>query len=380
MKRETVVVIVGAGPAGLATSACLNLLSIPNIILEREDCNGSLWKKRSYKRLKLHLPKHLCQLPHFPFPHNEPTFVSRNGFIQYLDSYALNFEIRPMHNRSVEDAWFEKGGEKWHVVAKNTVTGDVEEYVGAYLVVATGDNSQGFIPDFTGLDDFKGEVIHSSEYESGKCFTNKNVLVVGCGNSGMEIAYDLSNWDAHTSIVIRSPVHVLTKEMVQFGMYLSKYLPLKLVDNTMIILSKLKYGDVIDYGLERPTKGPFYLKNITGRSPVIDVGTMEKIKDGSIQVLPSITKINEESVEFANGKTTRFDAIVLATGYRSTVKQWLKDDGNLFNEDGIPKQRNPNHWKGENGLYCAGFSRAGLFGISNDAQNIADDIKKALGA
>jgi len=60
---------------------------------------------------------------------------------------------------------------------------------------------------------------------------------------------------------------------------------------------------------------------------------------------------------------------------------WLckQDGGNLFNEDGMRKPSNPSHWKGENGLYCAGFSKNGLFGISNDAQNIADDIKKALG-
>lgn len=206
MKRETVVVIVGAGPAGLATSACLNLFSIPNIILEREDCNGSLWKKKAYDRLKLHLPKHLCQLPHMPFPPNEPTFVSKNGFIQYLDSYSSTFGVCPMHNRMVEDAWFEKDSGRWHVVAKNVTTSDVEEYVGIYLVVATGENNEGFIPNFIGLDEFKGKVIHSGEYESGKCFIGKDVLVVGYGNSGVEIAYDLSNWNARTSIVVRGPV------------------------------------------------------------------------------------------------------------------------------------------------------------------------------
>lgn len=72
--------------------------------------------------------------------------------------------------------------------------------------------------------------------------------------------------------------------MVQLGMYLLKYVPCNLVDNTMVMLSKFKYGDLTGYGLERPTKGPFYLKKITGKSPVIDVGTIEKIKDGSIEV------------------------------------------------------------------------------------------------
>ncbi|KAM7511161.1 hypothetical protein LguiB_010036 [Lonicera macranthoides] len=245
-----------------------------------------------------------------------------------------------MYNRTVENAWFDKEGSRWHVVVKNKVTGCAEEYIGAYLVVATGENSQRFIPNFTGLEEFKG----------------KN-----------GVAYDLSSWDARTSIVVRSPVHVFAKEMVRFGMRLLKYLPCNSVDNTMVMLSKLKYGDLTGYGLERPTRGPFFLKKTTGRSPIIDAGTIDKIKDGGIQVLPSITMINEKSVEFANGKIKRFDAIIFATGYKSTVKKWLKDGGSLFNEDGMPKPGNPSQWKGENGLYCAGFSKNGLFGISNDA-------------
>ncbi|KAM7511156.1 hypothetical protein LguiB_010031 [Lonicera macranthoides] len=166
-----------------------------------------------------------------------------------------------MYNRKVENACFEKEGSRWHVVVKYEVTGGAEEYMASYLEVVTGENSQ-------------------------------DVLVVGYGNSGMEIAYDLSSWDARTSIVVHS-------------LYIQNYEDtIDIVDNIRVMLSKLKYGDLTGYGLERPTRGPVFLKKITGRSPVIDVGTIDKIKDGSIQ--------------------------------------------------------------------------NGLFGISNDAQNIADDIKKAL--
>uniref|UniRef100_A0A5B6YT43 indole-3-pyruvate monooxygenase n=1 Tax=Davidia involucrata TaxID=16924 RepID=A0A5B6YT43_DAVIN len=175
-------------------------------------------------------------------------------------------------------------------------------------------------------------------------------------------------------------VHVVTKELVQLGMFLLKLLvPCKMVDYIILMLSKLIHGDLSCYGLPRPVKGPFYLKGTTGQSPVIDVGTIDKIKTGDIQVLPSIRNINGDSVEFANGKVNQFDAIVFATGYKSSVQKWLKDGASLFNEDGMPKRRVPDHWKGENGLYCAGFSRAGLVGISNDAQNIAKDISIILG-
>ncbi|KAK6132243.1 hypothetical protein DH2020_034026 [Rehmannia glutinosa] len=287
-----------------------------------------------------------------------------------------HFDISPLYHRHVVCASFD--GKNWVVVAKNTLFGMTEKYVAKFLVVATGENSEGYIPPIPGLDSFNGELMHSSCYENGKRFEKKDVLVVGSGNSGMEISFDLSNWGARTSLIVRSPVHFLTEGMVKLGMGLLKYLPLDLVDNIVLMLSKLKYGDISEYGIQRPSKGPFYLKRATGRSPVIDVGTIAKIRAQEIKVLPSIKKVNGHEIHFMNGGIKSYDAIVLATGYKSTVGEWLKDDGGLFGEDGMPKKRNPNHWKGENGLYCVGFARAGLFGISNDAKAISQDITTIL--
>ncbi|KVI07494.1 probable indole-3-pyruvate monooxygenase YUCCA10 [Cynara cardunculus var. scolymus] len=374
MRQETVVVIVGAGPAGLATSACLNVLSIPNIVLEREDCYASLWQKKAYDRLKLHLAKSFCELPHMPYPVSTPTFVPKNMFVKYLHNYVDKFEIEPLYQRSVENAWYDENERKWVVKAKNGVSGLVEEYVGEFLVAATGENSEGYIPRVYGLDNFKGSVMHSIQYENGKKFNGKNVLVVGSGNSGMEIAYDLYNWGAQTSIVIRSPVHVFTKEIVQLGMYLLQYLPCSIVDSIVLMCGKLLYGDLSEYGIQRPVKGPFRIKQELGRSPVIDVGTIGRIKTRDIQVMTTIEDIDENQIKFTDGTEKHFDAIVFATGFRSTVRKWLKDDGGLFNEKGMPMHKSPNHWKGDHGLYCVGFASAGLFGISNDAKNIADDI------
>ncbi|KDP43073.1 hypothetical protein JCGZ_25259 [Jatropha curcas] len=377
-KFTSVVLIVGAGPAGLATSACLNLLSIPNIILEREDCYASLWKKRAYDRLKLHLAKGFCELPHMPYPPKTPCFVPRSGFISYLDKYVSKFDISPLYYRFVESAKYEEESENWCVRVKNLSLDVQEIYYAKFLVVASGENSEGFIPQVSGLDSFRGEFIHSNKFVSGKDFSGKDVLVVGCGNSGMEIAYDLSNWGANTSIVARSPVHILTKEMVFLGMLLLNFLPYRIVDFISIMLSKLRFGDISKHGLQRPVEGPFYLKARTGRSPTIDVGTMDKIKKGEIRVLPSIATIQENKIKFANGLMDHFDVIVFATGYKSTVRNWLEDGNDLFNENGMPKRNFPNHRKGENGLYCAGFASRGLAGISIDAQNIAKDISQAL--
>ncbi|XP_026390392.1 probable indole-3-pyruvate monooxygenase YUCCA10 isoform X2 [Papaver somniferum] len=371
---EEVVVIVGAGPSGLATFACLKQLNIPSIILEREDCHASLWKKRAYDRLKLHLAKQFCSLPHMPYPPNTPTFVPRAKFVEYIDSYVEKFDINPKCNRSVESAVYDDHEAKWKIEVKNLVTGEPEHYVATFLVVATGENSKGFIPKIPGIESFAGDILHSSEFKSGKEYNGKKVLVVGCGNSGMEIAYDLSNHGASTSIVIRSPFHIVTKEMIWLGMNLLNYLPLWLVDSITLALARLAYGNLDKYGIHRPSGGPFELKVKLGRSPVIDVGTVAKIKQGIIKVFPEIMKIEKDSIQFNNGDTEQFDALVFATGYQSTANNWLKDFNYILGKDGMPKNKFPSHWKGTNAVYCTGLSRRGLAGVSADAQKVANDI------
>ncbi|XP_027337242.1 probable indole-3-pyruvate monooxygenase YUCCA11 [Abrus precatorius] len=379
MEIEVPVVIVGAGPAGLATSACLNKLCISNIVLERDDCHASLWRKRTYDRLKLHLGKDFCNLPHMPFSSDLPNFVPRVEFLRYLDRYVNHFMISIRYNRNVESASLDDNNGKWRIVVNDTSSNVDEVYVSEFLVVATGENSKGYIPNIDGLDRFEGEYLHCSKYLNGREWYDKNVLVVGCGNSGMEIAYDLSNWGANTSIVIRSPVHFFTKEMVYLGMCLLKYFEMEKVDKLMLLMSKVKYGDMTKYGLARPTEGPFALKKMGGRTPTIDVGCVGRIKKGKIKVFPGISSIEEgKTVQFEDGRFWHFDVIIFATGYNSTVLKWLKDYKDLFNENGMPKASQPNHWKGENGLYAAGFSRRGLEGISYDAKRIAEDINLTM--
>ncbi|KAF5199481.1 Flavin-containing monooxygenase [Thalictrum thalictroides] len=377
-EEEVTVVIVGAGPSGLATSACLKNFCIPNIILEREDCCASLWKKKTYDRLKLHLAKEFCNLPLMPFPSDAPTYVPKDQFISYIDSYVSFFGIKPKYHRFVESASYDATSKKWKICAKNANTYKVEVYVADFLVVATGENSEGFIPKFPGQESFAGELIHSSKYKSGSMYTNKNVLVVGSGNSGMEIAYDLYNHGACTSIVVKSPFHVLTKWMVRLGMNLLNNFRISWVDSVVTTMANLRYGDLSKYGIPRPAQGPFLLKVTTGRSPVLDVGTVDAIVKGGIKVLPAISSINKNNVVVANGEAHQFDVIIFATGYRSTATYWLKDYDGLLNKEGMPKHKFPDHWKGSNGLYCAGLARTGLTGVNMDARAVADDIKTLL--
>ncbi|OIW13349.1 hypothetical protein TanjilG_02869 [Lupinus angustifolius] len=378
-KQEQTVIVVGAGPSGLSAAACFTKQSIPYIILEREDCFASLWKKYSYDRLHLHLNKKFCELPYKPFPPSYPPYVPKKQFLQYLDDYVSHFRINPLYRRTVEVAEFDEGAQKWRVEARNGDSGEVEEYFGKFLVVATGETSDPFVPEVEGLSSFPGKVIHSTGFKSGKEFEDEHVLVVGSGNSGMEIALDLVNHGAKTSILVRSPVHFLSREMVNLGLFLLKYLSLSTVDSLMVMLSRIVYGNVTTYGIYRPKEGPFYMKVKYGKYPVIDIGTYTKIKSQELKVLPEeIESVRGKDILFKNNELHSFDSIVFCTGFKRSTHKWLKGDDYLLNDDGFPMPSYPIHWKGKNGLYCVGLSRRGFYGAVADAENIANDISSMV--
>ncbi|KAF5456532.1 hypothetical protein F2P56_026004 [Juglans regia] len=373
-------VIVGAGPSGLAAAACLKEKGVPYVVLERSNCIASLWQLKTYDRLRLHLPKQFCELPFMGFPSDFPTYPTKQQFIKYLEDYANTFDIKPRFNETVAHAEYDSTLGFWRVKSAG-LKGDTE-YVCRCLVVATGENAEPVVPQIDGMGEFGGPIRHTSLYKSGDEFRLKKVLVVGCGNSGMEVCLDLCNHMARPSIVVRDSVHVLPQEMLgksTFGlsMWLLKWLPMRLVDRILLNLSWLLLGNTARFGLDRPHLGPLELKNLSGKTPVLDVGTLAKIKSGDIKVFPGIKRLKAGyTVEFVDGKRENFDAIILATGYRSNVPSWLKEGEMFSQKDGFPRKAFPNGWKGECGLYAVGFTKRGLLGASMDAKRIAEDIER----
>ncbi|KAK4388914.1 putative indole-3-pyruvate monooxygenase YUCCA4 [Sesamum angolense] len=355
-------IIVGAGPSGLAVAACLQQHGVSSLILERSDCIASLWQQRTYDRLKLHLPKQFCQLPLLNFPHYFPKYPTKRQFISYMDSYAKHFSIHPKFRQSVLRAEFDALTRLWTVQTQDS------HFFSRWLIVATGENAEPVIPEIQGIHRFRGPVLHTSVYKSGSEFEKQRVLVVGCGNSGME-------------------VHILPREMFgvstfSIAMLLIKWLPLRLVDKFLLLVANFTLGNTDKLGLRRPKTGPIELKNATGKTPVLDVGALSQIKAGKIKVVEGVKEITKNGAKFVDGQEREFDSIILATGYKSNVPTWLKifelsfssQGTDFFTQDGMPKPAFPNGWKGENGLYAVGFTRRGLLGTSSDARNIARDI------
>ncbi|XP_021757902.1 probable indole-3-pyruvate monooxygenase YUCCA4 [Chenopodium quinoa] len=365
-------IIVGAGPSGLAVAACLRKQGIPSLILERSDCIASLWQQKTYDRLKLHLPRKFCELPLMGFPKDYPKYPSKKQFISYMEAYAAFFKISPVFNQEVESAGFDTDTRVWRLKIKDI------EYISKWVIIATGENAEPLIPEIQGIEKFQGKFLHTSLYKSGIEFKNQRVLVIGCGNSGMEVSMDLCRYNAMPFMVVRNSVHVLPREMFGFStfgvaMALLKWLPLRLVDKFLLLVANLTLGNTDRLGLRRPKTGPIELKNATGKTPVLDVGALSLIKSGNIEVMEGVKEITKNGAKFIDGQEREFDSIILATGYKSNVPFWLKDC-EFFSDDGMPKVAFPNGWKGGKGLYTVGFTRRGLLGTASDAVKVAQDI------
>lgn len=360
--------VIGAGPSGLAAAACLKRRGLPHLVLER-DAAASTWRHH-YERLHLHTAKAYSQLPHHPMPESYPTYPSRAQVVAYLEDYARALELDIRTGVTVTHAHREKDG--W-LVDTNQV-----RYKSRRLVVASGYNASPVIPSWPGLDTFAGEVLHSSVYKNGAPYVGKDVLVVGAGNSGAEITIDLWEHGARPAMSVRSPVHVVPRDV--FGLpaqtlaiALSR-LPPKLADRLSLPMRDAVVGDLSAYGLRRPDRGPVELLEAEGRVPLVDIGTIALIKQGSVTVFPDISKIETSLVHFADGRSRRFDTLILATGYRTNLPSWLESDA--LNGRGLPKVHGADTGQG---LFFLGFrnpSTGNLREIALEAERIARSIEK----
>ena len=371
MPRDDDILVIGAGPAGLAVSASLRRAGLPHVVLERAHDVGSSWKQH-YDRLRLHTVKQYSALPFTPWPRETPRYPSRTDVVRYLERYAEQHRIAPRFG--VEVRRVSRSSERFSV---ETNAGRLEPQ---FVVVATGYNGVPNRPGFPGLASFTGSVIHSEAYRNPKPYAGKRTLVVGCGNSGAEIALDLADYGIDASMVVRGPVHVVPRDLFgrpsqQTSIMLSR-LPAAMRDALVMPILRLAVGDLSAWGIVRPAVGPNRLIEEAGRVPILDIGTIAAVKAGRIHVRPAIQEVLPERVRFVDGRTEPFDAIILATGYQPALDRFIEAFSSISDERGRP------HTFGQEtgipGLFFVGFRNpptGALREIALEAPRVANAIR-----
>ena len=374
MATSLAAIVVGAGPAGLATAAGLKRRGIDATILEAGSGVGTSWRSH-YRRLHLHTVKEHSSLPGLPFADDIPRYPSRTDLIGYLEAYAAHFGIAPRTDERVR---------RIAVIDKAlAVETDRGMYTPGVVVVAAGMNripNPDRIPD---QEKFCGVLRHASQYQDAAPYGGQRVLVVGAGNTGAEIALDLAEVGARPTLSVRTAVNVVPRDFLGIPTQLTsirlRHVPLGIADETGRLVSRLAFGDLTRHGLPRPALGPISSIKLRRRIPIIDVGTIDAIKQRRIDVKPGVERLSARGATFVDGTEELFDAVVLATGYRTGLGEVIAVPGAL-EEDGYPTRRQR---AGHPGLYFVGYNNVptGLLReIGLEAEAVAADVAQSLTA
>ncbi|MES1244747.1 MAG: NAD(P)/FAD-dependent oxidoreductase [Acidobacteriota bacterium] len=359
-------VVVGAGPAGLACAALLREAGVEAQVLERADQVGDTWR-RHYERLRLHTVRWLSHLPGWPIPREYGAWVSRADFVAYLEEYARRNRLRIEHGTAVTGI-AERSG-RWRL---ETSRGALEA---EHVVVATGLNRTPAMPPWPGRAGYRGELLHAAEYRNAAPYRNRDVLVVGAGNSGAEIALDLLEGGARrVRVAVRRPPNILRREIAgiptQAMASLLRPLPPALKDSCLALFQRMTVGGLERFGLPRPARG-VYTQVVREHSiPIVDTGFVAAVRQGRIAIVPAVRDLQGEEVLLEDGSRLRPEATVAATGYRPGLEELLGGLG-VLSPDGRPPA------DGLRGLHFIGFTNSiegNLRRIGSEARRIARSI------
>ena len=324
-------VVIGAGPAGLACAAGMRELGLAVTILEKSDAVGSVWR-RHYDRLHLHTDRAHSGLPGLAMPRSNPKYPSRAQVVQYLEQYATHFGLQPEFGQNVQAV--RRAGVAWRVDA------GPRSWTASVVVVATGWADFPNLPSWPGTGEFQGEILHSSRYRNPQPYVGRRVLVLGFGNSGGEIALDLAEAKVKVALAVRGPVQILPRDLLGFPILswaiAEQRLPARVADFLNAPAIRLAVGSIEKLGLRRASKGPRRMVEEDGRVPLLDVGTVARIRDGSILVRGGIDHFTREGVVFSDGRAESYDAVVLATGFCPDLRALLPDARGVLDERGLP--------------------------------------------
>jgi putative flavoprotein involved in K+ transport len=369
--RQEHAIVVGAGPAGLAAAAELGRRRIPAVVVDRGDAVGASWYTR-YDRLRLNSSRWFSQLPGARYGREAGAFPSRAEVARYLDRYASRFEIDVRLSTAVER--IDPDGDGWVL---RTSRGDLGA---GHLVVATGYTRVGEVPAWPGRERFGGALLHACDYRNPAPYEGADVLVVGPGCTGMEIAYDLATGGAgRVRLAIRTPPNILVRSPAgpAFARVLAK-LPAHRADAVARKVRMKELGDLTPYGLPIPEEGVFSRLRRLGVAPaIVDHEWIDAIKDGKVDVVAGVEALDATGVTLADGARIEPDAVIAATGYKRGLEPMVGHLG-VLDENGTPRVR-----EGEAaapGLRFVGFTpRPAMLGyMGGEGRTAAKGIAREL--
>lgn len=359
-------------------AAALRERGVRAVVLERSPVLGTSWR-RHYDRLRLHTTRRMSALPGLPMPRSFGRWVSRDDMVRYLERYAEVHDLEIV--TGVEVIRVEREGDSGTGSWVLHATGGRRLTTRA-VVVATGRDRTPLVPDWPGLDTWTGELLHAGTYRSPAPYAGKDVLVVGAGNSGAEIAVDLAEGGAaRVRLAVRTVPHIVRRSVsgwpAQATGVLVRRVPVWPADRLLRLLERMTVPDLSSYGLPRPATGPYARLRRDGAIPVHDTGLVDAVRRGLVEPVAAVESFEDGGkVALADGTRLCPDAVIAATGYRPILGP-LVGHLNVLDAAGRPTVHGPRTSPEAPHLYFTGFTRpvsGVLRELSLDARKIARSI------
>jgi putative flavoprotein involved in K+ transport len=376
--REAVqAVVCGAGAAGLAAAAMLRRAGVPALVVDRSDRVAASWRSR-YAALRLNTPSWMSTMPGYRSTvRRYGEFPSRDQWVRYLEDYSAHHRLDLRLGTEVERIARLDGG--WGV---QTTGGTLAART---VVVATGFDHDPYMPDWPGRESFSGELAHACTFEDPEPYRDRDVLVVGPGVTGSELAHLIAaGGAARVRVACRTPPHVVRRKWLGVSINVPgvvlNHLPLRVADEISWMAERMIHGNLSRYGLPRPRVGLASLMAKRGQAPAYDAGFVASVKAGRIEIVAAVEGFDGADVLLADGSRAQPDAVIAATGYRRGLEPLVGHLG-VLDERGSPLVNGGRQHPSAPGLFFTGY-RTELSGqlrlMRFDARAVARGIVKHL--
>ncbi|MCE8015276.1 NAD(P)/FAD-dependent oxidoreductase [Halomonas sp. MCCC 1A17488] len=350
------VVIVGAGLSGLALAYRLERRGVRPRLLEAAPRIAEPWRRR-HPQLRLNTHRHFSRLPGRPLPRSAGVFAGRDSVIRYLEAYARDLASPIEFGVSVSR--IEPGDDGWCLET------NVDEIKARHVVVATGRERVPVIPDWPGREGFHGRVRHAADFGSLDDYRDRRVLVVGAGNSGVDVLNHLVRQRTRRLwVAVRGGTAILPKRLlgvpVQRLSGVISCLPTAVADGLLAMTERIAFGDLRRLGLPRGEIGAATRLARRGVAPAIDDGFVRALEGGSATVVPGVVAFEPRAVVLEDGRRLRPDIVICATGYRPGL-EGLVGHLKVLDDRGIPRCQGAESLPGLPGLWFLGMQPR-LFG------------------
>jgi flavin-binding monooxygenase-like protein len=317
------VCIIGAGSSGLAACQVLAARGIPFDCFEKGSMIGGNWRyendngtSSAYRSLHINSARKLMSYKAFPMPEDYPDYPSHWQVAKYFDDYAERFGLAEKITFRTEVVAAQPSEEGWEVTVEGPDRRRTETY--RAVIVANGHHWKPRWPEppFPGADAYEGEQMHVHHYREPDVLEGRRVLVLGIGNSAVDVAVESSRIAEKTFLAMRRGAYVLPKflggkPIDEASPPISTYLPMSVRRFFMNRLLKMSIGEMTDYGLPKPDH------KLLEAHPTVSSELLPRLGHGDITAKPNIDRFTGgHTVRFTDGSEEEVDLVIYCTGYK----------------------------------------------------------------